>query len=81
MVGASTHSYKPSHNVPADLIAAGYTIITVHPSASEIFGKRTYPTLAEIPAHVDIVNVFQPSAEIPDVTSQAIAVSTPTIWV
>lgn len=81
VVGASTHAHKPSHSVPADLIRAGYTVIPVHPSARDIFGVRAYPTLADIPVPVDMVNVFRPSAEIPDITRQAVAIGAPIVWV
>lgn len=81
VVGASTHPHKPSHTVPADLIRAGYTIIPVHPKANEIFGQRAYPKLADIPGAVDMVNVFRPSAEIPDITRQAVAIGAPVVWV
>lgn len=81
VVGASTNAEKPSHQVPADLIRAGYTIIPVHPKADEIFGQRAYPKLADIPGPVDMVNVFRPSAEIPDITRQALAINAPVIWV
>lgn len=81
VVGASTHPHKPSHHVPADLIKAGYTIIPVHPKADQIFGQRAYPTLAEIPTPVDMVNVFRPSAEVADITRQAVAINAPVVWV
>lgn len=81
VVGASTDPSKPSHTVPAYLIEAGYTVIPVHPKATEILGQRAYPTLAEIPVAVDIVDVFRPGPEIPDIARQVIAMGAPVLWV
>lgn len=81
VVGASTNPEKPSHQVPATLIERGYTVIPVHPKADEILGQRVYPTLADIPVPVDIVDVFRPAAEIPEIARQAAAINAPVLWV
>lgn len=81
VVGASTNPSKPSHQVPLALIEAGFTVIPVHPSASEIFGQAAYSTLAEIPIPVDIVDVFRPSEEVPEIARQAIAIGANVLWV
>lgn len=80
VVGTSTNLDKPSHNIPALLIDAGYTVIPVHPSAAEILGRRAYPNLAEIPVPVDIVDVFRPAADAPGIAEQAIAIGAETLW-
>lgn len=81
VVGASTNPEKPSHQVPLALIKAGYTLIPVHPKASEIFGQTAYPTLADIPEPVDIVDVFRPAGEVPGIAEQAIAIGAKFLWV
>lgn len=80
VVGMSTHPEKPSHTVPAELIDAGFTVIPVHPKAQEILGQRAYPTLADIPVPVDIVDIFRPSGEIAEITRQALAIGAPVVW-
>jgi predicted CoA-binding protein len=35
----------------------------VNPKGSEIFGEHVYPSLEEIDAPVDVVDVFRPPAE------------------
>lgn len=79
--GASTNPDKAANKVPAVLIEAGYTVIPVHRTATEILGQQAYPTLADIPVPVDIVDVFRPSDEVPDVVRNALAIGAPTIWV
>jgi predicted CoA-binding protein len=80
VVGASTNPSKASSQIPALLIKAGYTVIPVHPTATEILGQPTYPTLAEIPGRVDIVDVFRPAAEAPAIAEQAVAIGAGALW-
>ncbi len=80
VVGASTDPHKPSNRIPALLIEAGYTVIPVHPSASEILGQRAYPSLAEVPVHADIVDVFRPADETPGIARQAVDIGAKTLW-
>ena len=47
VVGCSTNPGKAAHRIPADLQAAGYRVIPVHPSAAEILGERAYRSLAD----------------------------------
>jgi len=80
VVGASTNPAKASNAVPKFLIEAGYTVIPVHPAAEEILGQTAYPTLADIPLPVDIVDVFRPATEAPGLADQAVAIGARTLW-
>lgn len=80
VVGLSTDSTKDSHSVAAYLQSQGYRIIPVNPGASQILGERCYPDLLSIPLPVDVVNVFRPSAEVPAIVDQAIAIGAKAIW-
>ena len=80
VVGASRHPSKPAHDVPAQLQRAGYRIIPVNPHADSLFGERVVRTLAEIPFPVDVVLVFRPSQEAPDVARQAVAIGAKALW-
>lgn len=80
VVGCSTQPGKAAHDVPRYLQANGYRIIPVHPSAHEILGEQAYPSLAAIPLPVDLVNVFRPSDEAPDVVDAAIAKRVRAVW-
>ena len=54
----------------------GYTIIPVNPTADQILGEKAYKTLMDLPSDlakkVDIVDVFRPSEELPQVAQQVI---------
>lgn len=80
VVGFSTDPGKTAHAVPVHMMAAGYRIIPVHPSAGEIAGQRAYARLEDVPEPVDLVNVFRPSADTPDVVRAAAAIGAPAVW-
>ncbi|QXE92902.1 CoA-binding protein [Geomonas subterranea] len=80
VVGLSPDSGKPSHEVAAYLKRAGYRIIPVNPAVDEVFGEKSYPTLAEIPGAVEIVDVFRRSEFVPEIVEQAIAKGAKVLW-
>ncbi len=80
VVGMSDHEGKPSHDVPLALAAHGFTVIPVHPGADQIAGLTAYPTLADIPGPVDVVDVFRPTDEAPGIALQAVAIGAGALW-
>ena len=80
VVGASRHEDKTAHSVPRQMMRHGWRIIPVNPAADEIFGERCYPTLADVPGPIDLVNVFRPSDQATAVVRDAIAVGAGAIW-
>ena len=80
VVGASENPDKPSHKIPAILLEAGFTMIPVHPTAQEILGQKVYPSLEDVPVHIDIVDVFRPPAEAPAIAASAETVGANTLW-
>ena len=80
VVGLSTQPWKAAHSVPASLKAAGYAVIPVHPTATEILGEKAYRSLLDIPVHVDIVDVFRPADETPAIAEQAVQIKAGALW-
>ena len=74
VVGASKSPEKDAYSVPAYLQSHGYTVVPVNPTADIIRGVKAYPSLAEIPEDtakkVEVVDVFRPSEELPQVARQ-----------
>jgi len=74
VVGASKNPEKEANSVPAYLQEHGYTIIPVNPTTNVVNGQKSYPSLADIPSDlakkVEVVDVFRPSEELPDVARQ-----------
>jgi len=80
VVGLSPKPERPSHGVTLYMMDQGYEIIPVNPGQSEIFGKKSYKTLLEIPGRVDMVNIFREPSAVPDIVDQAIAKKAKVIW-
>lgn len=72
VVGCSTTEGKPAHDVPAYLQDQGYEIIPVNPFADEILGEEAYDSLSDVPGEIDIVDVFRPSDEAPEIVDAAL---------
>ena len=74
VVGMSKNEEKPAHVVPRFLIDHGYNIIPVNPTTKEVLGRKSYPSVSEIPndLNIDIVEVFRRSEDVPDVVEDAI---------
>jgi len=74
VVGASKNPEKEAYTVPAYLRQRGYTIVPVNPTTDSIDGEKAYHSLAEIPpelaSKVEVVDVFRPSEEFPQVAEQ-----------
>jgi predicted CoA-binding protein len=82
IVGASPRRERPSHGVMAYLQRRGYRTIPVNPNAagSAILGEACYPSLADIPEPVDMVDVFRRSAAAGAVVDAAIAAGAKVVW-
>jgi predicted CoA-binding protein len=59
IVGLSPDPDRPSWGVAMYLRDRGYRIVPVRPGVDEVLGQPAYPTLAEVPFPVDLVNLFR----------------------
>ena len=75
MVGASPNETRPSFFAMKYLSEKGFKIIPVNPgqAGKEILGQKVYATLSEVPAPVDMVDIFRSSDAALGVTLEAIA--------
>lgn len=80
VVGMSRNKSKPSYRVPVYLLKKGFRVVPVTPSGHEVAGIRSYKSLLEIPFDVDIVDVFRPSEEAPDIAEQSVVKGVKVIW-
>ncbi|SFO95048.1 hypothetical protein SAMN05421810_101496 [Amycolatopsis arida] len=80
VVGLSQHPEKAAHSVPAALQAAGFRVVPVHPSAESVLGEKAYRSLVDVPGPVDVVEVFRPAAEAPEIARQAVRIGARALW-
>jgi predicted CoA-binding protein len=80
MVGLSSNPFRPSHFAAVYLLSEGYDVIPVNPRESEVLGLRCYPTLADVPDPIEVVDIFREPAAVPEIVEQAIAKRAKVIW-
>jgi predicted CoA-binding protein len=80
VVGMSTDPDKAAHTVPVSLHEAGYKLYPVHPKADQIAGLDAYASLADLPEAPDVVDVFRPADEAPDIARQAVQAGAKVLW-
>jgi predicted CoA-binding protein len=80
IVGLSGNPARPSHFVAIYLLSKGFDVIPVNPRETEILGRKSYPSLRDIPAPVEVVDIFRDPAAVPGIVEEAIAVGAKAIW-
>ena len=82
VVGLSDREETTSNRVSKEMQSRGYRIIPVNPklAGQEILGEKAYASLAEIPFHVDIVDVFRRSEFLPDVAQDFLKADAKIFW-
>ncbi len=80
IVGASSSPDRPSHGIMRKLLAAGYRVVPVNPRETTVLGETAYPSLADVPGEIDIVDVFRRVEETPTIADEAVAVGAKTLW-
>ena len=81
IVGVSADPMRPSHGVWQYLKSASdYELFLVNPTISEIDGDVVYPSLADLPAIPDMVDVFRRREHLRSVLSETIEIGAKTLW-
>lgn len=80
VVGHSADPSRTSYQIAGFLRRAGYKVYAVNPTVTEIDGEICYPTLADVPEHIDMVNVFRRSEYLPGVVRDAVAAGAGSVW-
>jgi uncharacterized protein len=80
VVGLSNRQHRPSYGVAQYLQSAGYRIIPVNPTETEVLGEKAYTRLEDIPERVDIVDIFRRSEFVPEIVEAAIRIGARGVW-
>ena len=73
---------KPSTIVMKYMQEFGYRVIPVNPFAvgEIIHGEKYFSKLEDIKIPIDIVNIFRPSNETPDLANEAVKINAKVLW-
>ncbi len=82
VVGMSPNPDRDSNKVGKYLIDKGYDVIPVNPQVQEIYGRKTYPSILDIPKSIsiDIVDVFRNPEASKEVLKQSAIIKPKVVW-
>ena len=81
IVGASDNAARASYFVSTYLMSSShFKLFFVNPRLETLLGQPVYKSLADIPEHVDIVDVFRKPADCLGILDEAIAIKAGTVW-
>ncbi|WP_277714770.1 CoA-binding protein [Bacillus atrophaeus] len=80
VVGLSDRPDRTSYMVSKAMQDAGYDIIPVNPTIDEALGVKAVSSLKEVEGHIDIVNVFRRSEQLPGVAEEFLETDTDVFW-
>ena len=75
IVGASGNEIRPSYFAMMYLLGKGYKIIPINPgmAGKQILGQKVYASLKDVPAPVDMVDIFREAKYAPEIVREALA--------
>jgi len=80
VVGLSSDPVRPSYGVAPYMRRRDYKVIPVNPNETEVFGEKAFPSLADVPGKIDLVDIFRRSSEAGTAVDQAIEVGARAVW-
>lgn len=81
VVGLSDRPERPSYGVTRYMIEHDYEITGVRPAGpSQILGRPCVPTLKDVPAPLEIVDVFRSPEYIPALVDELIPLKPKVLW-
>ncbi len=80
VVGLADNPGRPAYGVARFLQQRGKRIVPIHPKGETVHGERGYPTLADVPFPIDVVDVFRRSEAAGQFVDEAIEIGARGIW-
>jgi predicted CoA-binding protein len=80
VVGLSGNPDRTAYRIARLLQQRGKRIVPVHPAAPTVLGEQGYPTLADIPLEIDVVDVFRRSQFAGQFADEAVAIGAKGVW-
>lgn len=81
VVGLSAKPERASHGVTRFLVGRELDVVGVNPVLKEkVLDLEIYPTLADVPGRVDVVDVFRRGDAVPEIVDAAVARGDGCVW-
>ena len=80
VVGLSGDPSRTAYSIASFLQGKGKRIVPIHPDAPVVLGEQGYPTLADVPFPIDVVDVFRRSDAAGEFADQSVAVGAKAVW-
>ena len=84
VVGLSGDPSRTAYSIAGLLQQRGKRIVPIHPAAAtgglEVLGERAYPSLADVPFPIDVVDVFRRSEAAGQFADEAVKVGAKAVW-
>ena len=80
VVGLSSNPARASNSVASYMRRNGYQVIPVNPNETEVFGNKSYASLADAPAEIELVDIFRRSDEAGKAVDEAITIGAKAVW-
>jgi predicted CoA-binding protein len=80
IVGLSSNPLRPSNFVGFYMKRHGYRVVPVNPREREAVGETAYPSLSDVPFHIDVVDVFRAPAFVPAIAEEAVRIGAGALW-
>ena len=84
VVGLSGDPTRTAYSIARLLQDHGKRIVPIHPDAASgeltVLGEKAYPTLADVPFPIDVVDVFRRSEAAGQFADEAVAIGAKGVW-
>ena len=81
VIGISAREDRASHGIARFLVGQGFEVFGVNPVLKEpVLDLPIYPSLADVPGPVDVVNIFRRSDQVLPIVEEAIRRKDQCIW-
>ena len=80
VVGATENPEKYGNQIVKNLKNRGYEVYSVNPRLKDLEGFRCYPSLADIPVKVDVVDFVVPPEATEEILRQCLELGLNRIW-
>jgi predicted CoA-binding protein len=80
VVGATDNPHKYGNEIVKNLKSRGYEVYPVNPRLKEVEGLSCYPTLADVPVKVDVVDFVVPPGATEEILKQCKELGLSRVW-